>query len=211
MNNGNGGNGDGDGGGGNGGGDGEEGERTRGAPPARTAASGPGRVRVVAYDPRWPGLFELERDRLEAALGERAGAIEHVGGTAVPGLDAKPIVDLMLGLESLEDGARCARLFEGVGYEQRGEAGVPGRIFLRKFTPYRYHLSLAPAGGEFWECHLLFRDYLRTHPATAREYARLKHELAGRYRYDREAYTEAKAGFVEAVVRRAKAARERGA
>ena len=93
----------------------------------------------------------------------------------------------MVGVRSLRDGARCARLLEGAGYEHRGVAGVPGRIFLRKSSPRICHLNLAVIGGEFWERHLLFGDYLRAHPEAAREYARLKHELAGRFRDDREA------------------------
>lgn len=84
---------------------------------------------------------------------------------------------------------------------------MPGRIFLRKTFPRTFHLNLAVVGGEFWERHLLFRDYLRNHPKTAHEYARLKHELAVRFRYDREAYTEAKTGFVEGVLQRATAGR----
>ena len=159
-------------------------------------------VYVVPYVPCWPKLFEYERARVEAAVGRWVESVEHIGSTAVPGLDAKPIVDLMVGVRSLEDGARCARVLQGLGYEHRGEAGVPGRIFLRTLLPPVLHLNLGVFGGEFWEKHLLFRDYLRMHPETAREYARLKHELARRFRHDREAYTEAKTSFVETVVSR---------
>ncbi len=141
---------------------------------------------------------------MEAALGERLLVIEHIGSTAVPELDAKPIIDLMLGLGSLEDGARCARMLGSLGYEHRGEAGVSGRIFLRTTSPRACHLNMVVVGGEFWESHLLFRDYLRTHPEIAGEYARPKHELAARFRDDREAYTKAKSGFVGSVVGRAR-------
>lgn len=164
-------------------------------------------VRVVLYDPNWPEFFERERARIEALVGEWVEAIEHVGSTSVPGLDAKPVVDLMAGVRSLRDGDLRVRLLEGLGYKDRGEAGVPGRIFLRKASPRAFHLNLAVVGGGFWEKHLLFRDYLRAHPGTAREYARLKHELARRFRYDREAYTDAKTGFVEGVLERARMGR----
>lgn len=162
-------------------------------------------VYVVPYDPFWPAIFEAERARLEAVMGRWVAGIEHVGSTAVPGLDAKPVVDIMAGVRSLGDADRCVRTLEEIGYEHRGEAEVPGRIFFRTASPRACHLHLVVVGGEFWESHLLFRDYLRTQPETASEYARLKHELAPRFRHDREAYTEAKTGFAEAVVKRAKA------
>ena len=164
-------------------------------------------VRIVPYDPRWREFFELERARVGAVGGEWVEVVEHVGSTSVPGLDAKPVVDLMVGVRSLREGRCCARLLEGLGYEDRGEAGVPGRIFLRTASPRTFHLNLAVVGGEFWEQHLLFRDCLRAHPETAHEYARLKHDLAGRFRHDREAYTRAKTSFVEGVLGRARVGR----
>lgn len=168
-------------------------------------------MNVLYYNPRWPALFELERVRVEAAAGEWVEAIEHAGSTAVPGLDAKPVMDLMAGVRSPADGDRCVRPLEALGYERRGGGGVTGRIFFRTLSPRACHLSLAVVGGGFWEEHLLFRDYLRAHPRTAREYARLKHELAIRFRHDREAYTQARTGFIEAVVRRAREPRGQGA
>jgi GrpB-like predicted nucleotidyltransferase (UPF0157 family) len=147
----------------------------------------------------------LEREHVEAVLGARAVAVEHVGSTAVPGLDAKPVVDLLVGLGSMGNAGRCVRPLEGIGYEHRGQAGVPGRLFFRKFRAGRraYHLHVAEVGSEFWVEHLLFRDHLRAHPETAREYARLKHELAARAGGDRAAYTAAKGRFVRGVLERA--------
>ena len=141
---------------------------------------------------------------METVVGRWAEAIEHIGSTAVPGLDAKLIVDLMVGVRGLRDGVRCTPLLEDLGYEQRGKAGVPGKLFFRTRSPCAFHLNVAVVGDSFWESHRLFRDYLRAHPETAREYARLKYELAGRFRHDREAYTGAKTDFVRAVVGRAK-------
>ena len=162
-------------------------------------------VCVVPYDPRWPEVFELQRARVEAALGEQVEALVNIGSTDVPGLDAKPAVDLMVGVRGLRDAGRCIRVLEKLGYEHRGEAGVSGRLFFQTSPPYRCHLHMVVVGGEFWERHLLFRDYLRAHPETAREYAPLKRELAELFRHDREAYTGAKTGFVEEVVERAMA------
>ncbi len=163
-------------------------------------------VYLVPYDPRWPRLFEEERARVETAVGAWAEVIEHVGSTAVPGLDAKPVIDVLVGLGSMHDAGRCIRPLEGLGYECRGEAGVPGRLFFRRFREGQraFHLHLAVLGGEVWNDRLLFRDHLRAHPETASEYARLKRELAARYRGDREAYTAAKTGFVGGVLEKSK-------
>lgn len=104
-------------------------------------------VYVVPYDPRWPRLFEHEWACVEATVGRWVEGIEHIGSTAVPGLDAKPILDLMAGVRSLEDGDLCARALEGLGYEHRGEAGVPGRIFLRKGSPRAISTSRSPGAS----------------------------------------------------------------
>ena len=92
--------------------------------------------------------------------------MKHVGSTAVPGLDAEPVVDLLVGVGAMRDAGRCVRPLEGIGYEHRGEAGVPGRLFLRKFRAGRRacHLHVAEAGSEFWDEHLVFRNHLRAHP-----------------------------------------------
>jgi GrpB-like predicted nucleotidyltransferase (UPF0157 family) len=169
-------------------------------------------VYVVSYDPRWPSLFTLERSRVEAVLGSLAQAIEHVGSTAVPGLDAKPVIDLMVGVRDVRNADRCIRPLEGIGYSYWAENPNPDRALFVKFvdagrTSRTHNLHVVEMGGDLWDDRLIFRDYLRTHPETAREYARLKHDLADRFRDDREAYTEAKSGFVSTVVERAKALR----
>ncbi len=129
-----------------------------------------------------------------------------------PWLDVKPVVDLLVGIESMRDAERCVRPLEGLGYEHRGEAGVPGRHFFRRFREGRraYHLHVAELGGEFWDEHLLFRHYLRVHSGVAGEYARLKHELAARVGDDRAAYTAAKERFVGGVLERAEGSRKVG-
>ncbi|MDP9455807.1 MAG: GrpB family protein [Actinomycetota bacterium] len=167
-------------------------------------------VYVVPYDPRWPGLFEIERARVEAVVGGLVEAMEHIGSTAVPGLDAKPVVDLMAGVRSLRDADRCIGPLEGIGYSYWSDDPRAYRRYFVRFadaerTARTHNLHIVETTHGFWERHLLFRDYLRTHPETAREYARLKHELAVRFRHDREAYTEAKMGFIEAVLVRARA------
>ena len=162
-------------------------------------------VIVVEYDPTWPARYERERAGIVEALGdvmEGVAGIEHVGSTAVPGLAAKPIIDIMVGLRELPVGERCVQPLEGLGYEYRGDAGIPGRYYFRKGNPRSHHLHMVEHGSEFWQRHILFRDLLRERPAVAREYAALKKELAVQYRTDRLAYTEAKTPFIDAALSR---------
>lgn len=166
-------------------------------------------VLVVKYDPEWPRRYEEERARIIAALGGLITGIEHVGSTAVPGLGGKPIIDIMVGVARLEDGERCVGPLEGLGYEYRGEAGIPGRLFFRKGQPRTHHIHLVEQGSDFWKDLLLFRDFLRANPEIVAEYDRLKKELAARFRTDREAYTEAKTHFIRSVLGRARAAEAR--
>ncbi len=160
------------------------------------------KVKVVAYQPGWRDLYEAEAQRLMAALGEAALAIEHTGSTAVEGLDAKPIIDLMIAVESLEAGEGLQPVLEELGYEFRPDDEVPGRLFHAKGpTENRtHHLSLAELDGRFWRVQLIFRDYLRTHPDAAEAYRLLKCELAGKYPDDRPSYTAAKGEFVLAAL-----------
>ncbi|HKO16314.1 MAG TPA: GrpB family protein [Gemmatimonadaceae bacterium] len=168
-----------------------------------------GRVRVVPYDADWPALYAAEIARLTPFL-QAAGlelVLEHTGSTAVPGLAAKPIVDILAGLplESAREPAIIA--LQTAGYVHRGEQGIPGRNFFRRGEPRQYHLHLTRVGSTFWDDHRHFRDWLRTHPVAAAEYAALKQALAARYPTDREAYIDAKTAFVEAVLRTARESR----
>jgi GrpB-like predicted nucleotidyltransferase (UPF0157 family) len=164
-------------------------------------------VLVVEYDPEWPRRYEEERGRIVAAFGGLIAAIEHVGSTAVPGLGGKPIIDIMIGVARLEDGERCVGPMEGLGYEYRGEAGIPGRLFFRRGLPRTHQVHLVEHGSELWERHVLFRDFLRAHPEAAAEYADLKKELAVRFRTNRDAYSEAKTAFIRSVEERARSTR----
>jgi GrpB-like predicted nucleotidyltransferase (UPF0157 family) len=165
-----------------------------------------GRVRVVPYSDAWPALYAAEIARLTpllAAAGVQL-AFEHTGSTAVPGLAAKPIVDILAGLASeAERGAAIAAL-QAAGYVHRGEQEIPGRDFFRRGDPRQYHLHLALVDSAFWHDHRTFRDWLRTHPAAAAGYMALKRTLAERHPSDREAYIAGKTAFVEDVLRTAR-------
>lgn len=158
---------------------------------------------IEDYDPRWPQLFEMLRSRIAAVLDELALSIEHVGSTAVPGLAAKPIVDIDVLLKSSTDLPVVIRKLADVGYQHRGDLGVSGReAFRTKSDDVHHHLYVCPPGGREYERHIAFRNYLRTHVADANAYALLKRELASRFVNDREAYNEAKSGFVQEILQR---------
>jgi GrpB-like predicted nucleotidyltransferase (UPF0157 family) len=166
-----------------------------------------GVVRVVPYDPAWPELFAAEVARLAPILQSHGVAprLEHTGSTAVPGLAAKPVLDILAGIhDESERPAAIAALEEG-GYIHRGKQGIPGRDFFRRGDPRQYHIHLAVIGGSFWRDHRAFRDYLRTHAEAAESYAMLKRELAARHPLDREAYIDGKTTFVQAILRLAAA------
>jgi GrpB-like predicted nucleotidyltransferase (UPF0157 family) len=161
-----------------------------------------GTVDVAPYDPSWPRRFEEERALLADVLAAwLAGPIEHVGSTAVPGLAAKPVVDIMAGVRSLKASRPAIDAVGAHGYCYFPYRTDSMHWFCKPSPMARtHHLHLVPFGSVLWTERLAFRDYLRAHADVAAEYARLKRELAERYRFDREAYTDAKGPFVERVV-----------
>jgi GrpB-like predicted nucleotidyltransferase (UPF0157 family) len=161
-------------------------------------------VTIHEYDVAWPHVFETIRMRIAPALDGMAAAVEHVGSTAVPGLAAKPIIDIDVLLRNAAGLPLAITGLASLGYLHRGDLGVPGREAFR--TPpgeFPHHLYVYPPENEQYRRHLVFRDYLRTHPEHANAYASLKRELAAKFRDDREAYNEAKTGFVAEILRRA--------
>lgn len=143
---------------------------------------------------------------LRTALTRVPVAVEHIGSTSVPGLAAKPVIDIMvavpeLSLDSPETGAVTS-----LGYECFGEAGVPGRLYFRKRGELSFNVHLTRAGGDIWEGNLLIRDFLRSHPAEASAYAAMK-LAAAREAPSLLAYSERKAPFIAQIIERAKQCR----
>jgi GrpB-like predicted nucleotidyltransferase (UPF0157 family) len=170
-------------------------------------------ITIVAYDPAWPAMFEREAARLCKTLGGLALRIEHVGSTAVPGLVAKPVIDIQISVTSLgSDVSACTALLADAGYNHvdLGPFDKVYPFFQRPAAwPSTHHVHLCDVGGvQEWR-HLTFRDQLRRHPDMAAAYAELKRRLAaehlGRTRQERERYSLGKKGFVEAVLGRAEA------
>ncbi len=164
-------------------------------------------VVIAAYDPSWPEIFAGEAQAIRQALGNTLVGIEHVGSTAIPGLAAKPVIDIVACVTSLAAGTAAIPALEALGYDCRGENGIPGRLFFRKgLVEFRrtHHLHLVEAGHEQWTSMLAFRDYLRARPGDARRYEELKHALAEKFRDNRSAYTNGKTQFVQAILAKAK-------
>jgi GrpB-like predicted nucleotidyltransferase (UPF0157 family) len=161
-------------------------------------------VELVDHDPSWTERFEQERDRLVPVFDGSVVAVEHIGSTSVPGLCAKPIVDIAVGLLKLELTDEQIAAMEELGYEYLGEFGLPGRLYFRKGDPRTHHVHVVEHGGMHWERQLVFRDALRTDPEERRHYDAFKRRLAAEG-HSREAYAELKTPFIRAVEARARA------
>ena len=158
-------------------------------------------IRIAPYDPEWPARFEQERLALEGVLGRSTtGGIHHVGSTAVPGLSAKPIIDILVGITDLESGRAHIETLKDLRYVYAPHRSDEMVWFCKPSPAARtHHLHLVPTGSRRFHDELAFRDYLRRHSEAADAYAALKQTLADRFQHDREAYTEAKASFVNEI------------
>lgn len=161
-------------------------------------------VVIVDYDPLWPQQFKELRSRIASLLDAMASAIEHVGSTAVPGLAAKPIIDIDVLLRSAMDLPAVITRLASAGYEHRGDLGIAGREAFRiPPNDISHHLYVCPPCSHEYRRHIAFRDYLRSHPDHADAYASLKREFARKFGNDREAYNQSKSQFVEEILHRA--------
>lgn len=174
-----------------------------------------GKAVVVDYDPQWPTLFEEERARIASAVGHIVAGVHHVGSTSIPGMAAKPILDIAVMLREFQDGERCIGPLESIGYTHRGlNPDIPGDRFFVKGLPPRergpggeeirtHILHMYPLDSPLAHNHLAFRDYLIAQPKLAAEYAQLKFALADKYPDDRVSYGKGKASFIRAVLAKA--------
>jgi GrpB-like predicted nucleotidyltransferase (UPF0157 family) len=163
-------------------------------------------IRVVSHDPAWAAMYEDAAGRIMAAAGSAAVRVHHIGSTAIPRTTAKPIIDMLLEVVSLEALDGESSMLEALGYEAMGELGIPGRRYFRldDSDGVRTHQVHAfEAGVPNVVRHLAFRDYMRAHPLAAREYGTLKQRLANAYPHDMAAYMDGKDAFVKEHERRA--------
>jgi GrpB-like predicted nucleotidyltransferase (UPF0157 family) len=165
-----------------------------------------GIVQIVPYTPLWATIFQEESSRLAQALGSLAVDIQHIGSTSVPGLAAKPILDMGVAVATEADVAACVPLLESLGYTYRGNRGASEGYFFDQGSEQQltHYLHMLLISNPSWQNYLRFRDYLIAHPAARDQYMQLKQELALQYPTDRAAYTAAKAQFIQQVLTAAK-------
>ncbi len=166
------------------------------------------RVEVVPHNPAWKDAYEIEAARIARALGDLVVAVHHIGSTAIPGIVAKPILDILLEVSNTDRLDDETAALEGLWYEAKGEFGIPGRRYFRKndaagIRTHQVHAFQAGSGqvGR----HLAFRDYMLAHPADARTYGALKQRLAHEHPDDIEAYMDGKNAYVKEQERKATA------
>jgi GrpB-like predicted nucleotidyltransferase (UPF0157 family) len=164
-------------------------------------------ITIRDYDPIWAMLYQAERARIAAALRDIVVDIEHAGSTAVPGLDAKPIVDIMVCVGRLPIAAEPIAALNGLGYEHLGESGIPGRLYFRKRGGSSFNLFIVQQDSSLWDDNLLFRDYLQAHPDEARRYGTMKRRLACEEGHSLLLYSDRKARFISQTLERARASR----
>lgn len=160
-------------------------------------------VEIFPYDPAWPAEFERERASVARILGENARLIEHMGSTAVPGLPAKPVIDVIVLVDDLAAARSGVPALEATGYSFWADNPDKSKLFLVRGLPpaqrRTHHLHIYTDADEVRR-HLVFRDFLRANPDAAAAYLALKQDLAARHRDDREAYTSGKQSFIDALV-----------
>ncbi|MEH6891470.1 GrpB family protein [Bacillus sp. JJ864] len=161
---------------------------------------------IEEYTPNWTLQFTEEQKIIKNIIGDAAIAIEHIGSTSVEGLSAKPILDMMVGVRNLNDIDAFIEPLKTIGYEHVFHEGFPNRRFFRKglWRAGTHHLHIYQYGSGEWNHNLLFRDYLRNHSNVRQQYEQLKKELANKHRFDRVAYTNAKAPFILDIIKKAK-------
>lgn len=157
------------------------------------------KIGIVNYDPSWPDLYNKEKAKILEACGDKVHTIEHIGSTSVPGLGAKPIVDILLGVKMLSDADEIISAMQRVGYMYKSdfENVMPYRRYFTK--PNQYHVHTVETGSAFWKRHINFRNYLRISDDDRDNYYKLKLELSKRDWNDRNDYAYAKTDFVRGI------------
>ncbi len=166
-------------------------------------------IALETYDPNWPKLAEQEIQNLTNALSmHQVCDIQHMGSTSIPGLEAKPIIDLMIAVRTMDEAQPLISPIEELGYSFWTQSPKDKLFFVKGMPPYgkkrTHHIHIVTIDGEHWQNRLLFREFMREHPQECKKYLRLKRKLAQDHRYDREAYTDAKTEFVKQVLKKAR-------
>jgi GrpB-like predicted nucleotidyltransferase (UPF0157 family) len=154
---------------------------------------------LIPYHNEWPHIYEQDARQIREALGGHILDIQHIGSTSIPGMIAKPILDIGIAVKSFELATVCITPLEKLGYEYRGEHGMPRRHYFVRGNPRTHHIHMLEVTSEDWARHLRFRDRLRDDPVLAEEYANLKRDLSRKYHDNRQAYQDAKSSFIRRV------------
>ena len=163
------------------------------------------RLEVVSYNSNWKGMYKEESEKIKNILSDIIIDIHHIGSTAIPGIKAKPVIDMLVEVKDIEAVDQYNNKMEEFGYEVMGEYGIPKRRFFRKGGNKRtHHIHIFQTGNEEIERHINFKEYLIAHPDKGREYSKLKVELKNKYSYDIESYTQGKNDFIKEIDRKAK-------
>ena len=163
-------------------------------------------LKVVPHDPRWNFEFESEGGLIRSALGQNIVAVHHIGSTSIPGIYAKPVIDILVEVEKISDVDNRVSEMESLGHEVMGEFGIPGRRYFRKDNEHgirTHQIHVFETGSQQLSRHLSFRDYMIAHPVAALEYSDLKRRLAEEYPNSPDDYMDGKDAFIKAIDERA--------
>ncbi len=162
------------------------------------------KVEVCSYNEKWPQKFREEAEKLHLIFGNEVVDIHHIGSTSVPGLKAKPIIDIMPVVKDINNVDNYTKAMQEIGYAPKGENGIPGRRYFQKGGDNRsHHVHIYQVGSNEIIRHLAFRDYLKTHRVEMRNYGEVKEKLAKQFPYDIESYITGKDDLVKELEQRA--------
>ncbi|TFG11015.1 GrpB family protein [Candidatus Heimdallarchaeota archaeon] len=164
-----------------------------------------GIVELKTYNPKWREFYEQESKVISSQISDFLVDIQHIGSTAIPGIIAKPIIDIAVAINSLENIAKIIEPLSEIGFVYRGEQGIPDRhLFIKGGEELRtHHIHVMHKSHYEWKKHILFRDYLLNHPEEVQKYSELKRRLEKQFKQDRESYTESKSEFIEGILEKA--------
>lgn len=161
-------------------------------------------IEVVPYSSKWKEEYNKESQKLINIFGEEVISIHHIGSTSIPGIYAKPVIDILIEVREIEIIDRFNSAMESIGYIAKGENGIEGRrYFFKGLYDRTHHVHIFQSGSEEISRHLNFRDYMIAHPEEAKQYGELKKQLAERFKYDIEGYCDGKDAFIKEIDRKA--------
>lgn len=163
-----------------------------------------GHIKLVPHKKAWAGLFSKEKKQIEKKLEGISLGVEHIGSTSIPGIEAKPVIDILVGVLRVKDSKKCIVPLKKIGYKNLKDRGNPRtRLFFRKGDSIHstHHLHVVKFGGKIWKKHTAFPRYLRTHRSWAKKYEALKKQSALKFKQNKENYTTSKGRFIEKVIK----------